>query len=157
MRESAKAEGFKNLCRLVAGNRETMIGMGDGDHQPGPTSDEMFAMDPQQALLELARHLIEGQNVLAELSGTARAAQSLAPRNQQAQALLTEVDHIRQQWHTKALPSLAAAMKVALEVYDTFGSGTTTIEDPTEAALWNNKFVVWERELGGCTPERSLP
>jgi hypothetical protein len=39
-------------------------------------------------------------------------------------------------------------MKLALEVYDTFGRGMTRIPDPVEAAIWNNKYFVWERELG---------
>jgi len=38
-------------------------------------------------------------------------------------------------------------MRLALEVYDTFGAGMIRIDDSIEAGLWNNKYFVWERDL----------
>jgi hypothetical protein len=46
-------------------------------------------------------------------------------------------------------------MKLALEVYDTFGPGMTRIADPVAAAIWNNKYFVWERELSAAGGELS--
>jgi hypothetical protein len=53
-------------------------------------------------------------------------------------------------WVGQTLPWLTAAMKLALEVYATFGGGMTRIADPVEAAIWNNKYFVWERELSAA-------
>ena len=41
---------------------------------------------------------------------------------------------------------LTASMRLAIEVYDTFGPGRTVIADPVEAAIWNNKHHVWFTE-----------
>ncbi|MFL0243306.1 hypothetical protein [Mycobacterium sp. SMC-17] len=40
-----------------------------------------------------------------------------------------------------------ASLRVALEAYDTFGPGRVTVDEPDEAALWNNKHYVWTQEL----------
>jgi hypothetical protein len=42
-------------------------------------------------------------------------------------------------------------MRLALEVYDTFGSGLIRLDDPIEAGIWNNKCFVWERKLRTAT------
>ena len=62
-----------------------------------------------------------------------------------ARKLLADFETTTTNWLTQALPSLAASMKVAIEIYETFGGGMTTIEDPTDAAIWNNKYFVWRR------------
>ena len=31
-------------------------------------------------------------------------------------------------------------MRLAIEVFDTFGPGLARVDDDTEAAIWNNKF-----------------
>jgi hypothetical protein len=64
-----------------------------------------------------------------------------------AQNLLAEWKGVERRWSAGTLPWLTAAMKLALEVYDTFGPGMTRIADPIEAAIWNNKYFVWERQL----------
>ena len=38
-------------------------------------------------------------------------------------------------------------MRIAVEVYDTFGPGMIRIDDPIEVGIWNNKYFVWEGEL----------
>ncbi len=48
---------------------------------------------------------------------------------------------------------LTASMRLAIEVFDTFGPGRTVIADPVEAAIWNNKHHVWFTELS----QRSAP
>jgi hypothetical protein len=32
-------------------------------------------------------------------------------------------------------------MRLAIEVFDTFGPGLARVDDETEAAIWNNKFL----------------
>lgn len=53
----------------------------------------------------------------------------------------------QRQWTTQRLPSLIAAIRLALEVYDTFGPGMIKIDNPIEVGIWNNKYFVWERAL----------
>jgi hypothetical protein len=40
-----------------------------------------------------------------------------------------------------------AGMRLAIEVFDSNGPGITTISDPVEAAVYNNKYHVWAKEL----------
>ena len=108
-------------------------------------------MDPEPTLRGLARQLVQSQQIIATLARTAAGVRAGAsPDNAAANKLLAEFDATRHQWLTEALPALVASMQVALEVYDTFGPGMTSIDDdPTEAAIWNNKWFVAEHELSG--------
>jgi len=47
-----------------------------------------------------------------------------------------------------------ASCRLALEVLDTYGPGGVLVEDPTDAAIWNNKYFVWLREFGGTPPDQ---
>jgi hypothetical protein len=57
----------------------------------------------------------------------------------------------RAEWVRSQLPSLTASFQLAPEVLDTYGPDGVRIEDPLEAAVWNNKFFVW-REAYGYEP-----
>lgn len=120
-------------------------------HPAESSSEDIFAMDPEPTLRELARQLVHGQQTIATLTRTAAGVRAGAtPDNAEANKRLAEFDAIRHQWLTEALPALVASMQVALEVYDTFGPGMTSIDgDPTEAAIWNNKWFVAQHELSG--------
>jgi hypothetical protein len=107
----------------------------------------VFAMDPETTLRELARHLVVGQGEIADLARRAHIVRALRAINGDLSSTLAEWDGIQQRWVTERLPSLIAAMKLALEVYDTFGPGMTRIDEPIDAGIWNNKYFVWEREL----------
>jgi hypothetical protein len=37
-------------------------------------------------------------------------------------------------------------MRLAIEVFDTFGPGLARVDDDI-AAIWNNKFFVWRNEF----------
>ena len=61
--------------------------------------------------------------------------------------MVERADELRQSWFAEALPSIAAAMAVAIEVLDTFGPGYTTVKVEIDAELWNNKYFVWKDEF----------
>lgn len=120
-------------------------------HPAGSSSESIFTMDPEPTLRGLARQLVHSQQTIATLTRTAADVRAGAtPDNAAATKLLAEFDTTKDRWLTEALPALVASMQVALEVYDTFGPGMTSIDDdPTEAAIWNNKWFVAEHELSG--------
>lgn len=102
-------------------------------------SEAVFAMDPVAVLLALSRQLLHGQQTLAH---HARTLADLTPAERQLpqlQKLLADDDRLTASWNDDILPTILASMKVALEVYDTFGPGRTQIDDAFEARLWNNK------------------
>jgi hypothetical protein len=108
--------------------------MAISEPQPsGATSERVFAMDPEPALRQLARHLIATQKEMADLARDAQIVRTSRAINTQLKKLLDECDEIQRQWVTQRLPSLAAAMRLALEVYDTFGPGMIRLDDPIEA------------------------
>ena len=117
------------------------------------TSDAVFAMDPEPTLRELTRYLIANQKDIAQLERAAVTVRRFGPDDAETRKLLAEWDSIHRKWLTQTLPTLTAAMRLAVEVYDTFGAGMTSIDDPVEAGIWNNKYFVWERELSAAHAE----
>ena len=104
-------------------------------------------------LRQLARHLVATQKEMAALARYAHTQRALAANNDHLKRLLAVWEDFQRQWVTQRLPSLIAAMRLALEVYDTFGSGMIRLDDPIEAGIWNNKYFVWERELSPATAQ----
>lgn len=122
--------------------------MANGAHRvPTPASHRVFAMDPEPTLRVLARHLIAGQQDMADVEREARILREFGANYADVEKLLADCASFQKRWTAERLPSLTAAMKLALEVYDTFGPGLTRIDDPIDAGIWNNKYFVWEREL----------
>lgn len=112
----------------------------------GHDSEAIFTMEPVQVLIAMARLIVAKQRFLAD---AARAYAALSPQMTQTPdgaALRAHLEAIRQRT-AEGLPSMVASLRVALEVYDTFGPGQVTIDQPDEAALWNNKHYVWTQEL----------
>ena len=105
-------------------------------------------------LRQLARHLVVTQQEMAALARYADTQRAVASNNDHLTRLLAVWDNFQRQWATQRLPSLVAAMRLALEVYDTFGPGMIRLDDPIEAGIWNNKYFVWERELSPATAKR---
>ncbi|MDG4669360.1 hypothetical protein [Mycobacterium sp. 236(2023)] len=113
-----------------------------------PGGESEFAMDPQAVIWELADMLVRGQRDLAsfrQMAETVRQTGSAAPR--EAAEYLAALATYEKDWYGETLPMIAASMKLAHEVYETFGPGMTRVQDPTEAAIWNNKHHVWFREF----------
>lgn len=119
------------------------------------TSHGVFAMDPEPTLRQLARHLVVTQQEMAALARYADTQRAAASNNDHLTRLLAMWDNFQRQWATQRLPSLVAAMRLALEVYDTFGPGMIRLDDPIEAGIWNNKYFVWESELSPATAKHS--
>jgi hypothetical protein len=115
-------------------------------------SEHTFAMDPSPTLRQLARCLVASQKE-AEIVRNVRNGRASSASDAELKNLLIECDGIQRQWLTQRLPCLAAAMKLALEVYDTFGPGMTELDDPIEVGVWNNKYFVWEHELSPAATE----
>lgn len=110
--------------------------------------DGVFEMDPQAALLEMTRTLISGHEHLVK-SQRASADSARFTSGPERDAFLETAQRYERSWTTETLPHILAGMRLALEVYDTFGPGRTRIADPIDAALLNNKYFVWVNELGG--------
>jgi hypothetical protein len=109
--------------------------------------DAVFAMDPQAALLSLAHQLVTGQRMMADLTRATQAADRVGQAAPEVLELQAKLRETQSSWYTGALPSIAAGMRLAIEVLETFGPGFTRIEDDIEAAVWNNKFHVWVKEF----------
>jgi hypothetical protein len=105
-------------------------------------SHGQFAMDPEPALRQLARHLVVGQSEIAELARRALIVRAFGAANAEMASVLAEWEGMQQRWVTQRIPSLIAGMRLALEVYDTCGPGMMRIDDPLEAGIWNNKYFV---------------
>ena len=45
-----------------------------------------------------------------------------------------EFDRFQTSWYTETMPNIAAGMRLAIEVLETFGPGFTKIDDDTEAS-----------------------
>lgn len=116
-----------------------------GDH----SSENVFAIDPQETIWTLARQLVDGQHTICQLNQSARLLEAASPEDPAVRQHLSQLQRTTDEWFHAALPNLLAAMQVAIEARDTFGPGFTRVEDPIDAAVWNNKFFVWRERLGG--------
>lgn len=68
--------------------------------------------------------------MIANLTRSAHTVRTSAPDDATARKLLADFETTTNNWLTQALPSLAASMKVAIEVYETFGGGMTAGNRP---------------------------
>ena len=112
------------------------------------SQESHFAMDPEKTMWTLARQLVSGQRSVAQLHRSAEAAQRL-PDSPELRNVAADCELLQRKWEGETLPSLVASMQLAIEVFDTFGSGLAQISDDLEAAAWNNKYFVWKNELAG--------
>ena len=48
-------------------------------------------------------------------------------------------------WYTKGLPNLAASMRLAIEVLDTFGPGLARVDDDAKPRFGTTSFCVAQR------------
>jgi len=119
--------------------------------QPGQdgASESVFAIDPQETIWTLARQLVTGQHTITQLNESGRLLETANPDDLAVRQHLSQLQRTTDEWFNGALPNLLAAMQVAIEARDTFGPGFTSVEDPIDAAVWNNKFFVWRARLGG--------
>jgi len=122
------------------------------DDDSAADAETVFEMDPDRTLVMLARNLVEGQRSLAELRRQTKVSADQAADPNQALKVAAEFAELERQWHRETLPSMVAAIQLALEVLDTFGPGQTRIDDPMDARIWNNKYFVWCAELAGPPP-----
>ncbi len=110
-------------------------------------------MKPVAAIEALARVFVDHQRQLAQMRQTLDAAPSDV-----AEGVVSEMrrrlDALAAQWHSEEVPNLAASFRLALEVLDTYGPEGIDVEDPTDAAIWNNKYFVWLSEFGGVAPKQ---
>ena len=93
-------------------------------------------MDPEATLRQLARHLVVTQKEMAALARYAHTQQELAANDDHLKRLVAVWDDFQRQWVNQRLPSLIAAIRLALEVYDTFAPGMTRLDDPIDAGIW---------------------
>lgn len=123
--------------------------MSGGQFSDSESAETIFEMDPQAVIFSLARQLVAGRRTLAELERSAQAVRASGADTPAARELLSRVRETQTDWFEQVLPSQLASMQVALEAHDTFGPGHTKVDDPIDAAVWNNKIFVWREQLGG--------
>lgn len=116
-------------------------------------SESAFAMDPVETVLTLSRFLVGAQRNMAESRRVLDNLPPAAAELPEAVEVAAKCRALEETFVRETLPSLAASMRLALEVYDTFGPGYHVIEDPVEAALLNNKHHVWTTELTKAKPD----
>lgn len=118
----------------------------------GADGESVFEMDPVETLLSLARFLVGAQRNMAESRRVVDNLPPAAAERPEAVEITAKCRALEETFVRETLPSIAASMRLALEVYDTFGPGHHVIEDPVEAALLNNKHHVWTTELTKAKP-----
>lgn len=114
-----------------------------------------YVTNPADAIATLARVFVNDQRQLALTRQLRQSLDNLAasvPADAVAEAQ-ERIDALTAQWDEKA-PHLAASFRLALEVLDTYGPEGVRVEDPMDAAIWNNKYFVWLREFGGASPDQ---
>lgn len=125
------------------------------DDIDGPSSAEaVFRMKPAGAIEALARQFIDGQRLLAHARRVLNTLPADAPGDA-VKEVQERVDAMTALWNTQQGPNLAACFRLALEVLDTYGPDGVAVEDPIDAAIWNNKYFVWFSEFGGEPPRPS--
>src|SRR4051812_510637 len=117
--------------------------MGDGD---GTSAEGTFYMKPVIAIEGLARQFVSDKRRIAEMRQTLKSLPAGTPEDAVAKARAI-VDETVSDWNNKQVPNLGASFRLALEVLDTYGPDGVSVEDATEAAIWNNKYFVWLREF----------
>jgi hypothetical protein len=117
----------------------------------GANRETRFVMDPEVVVWELARRLVAGQRTLAEGRRGADAARQL-PDSPEAHKVVELFERNQHIWYAEMLPAIIANMRVAIEVFDTYGPGRAEVSDPFAAAAWNNKVYVYTKDLDGGPP-----
>ena len=110
--------------------------------------DRVFGMDLHATLLALARQFVAGQRMLAAMQRGAQTTKAASPDAPEAAALCEEFERVETAWYTKGLPNLAASMRLAIEVFDTFGAGAGARgrrrrrDLAQQVFVWLNEFSV---------------
>lgn len=112
----------------------------------GHDSEGVFITDPVEVLVTTARLLITQQRFLVEATRAYTALSLQMRQTPEGAALRAHLDTVRQRT-ADGFPATLASLRVALEAYDTFGPGKVIVDQPDDAALWNNKQYVWTQEL----------
>jgi hypothetical protein len=116
------------------------------DDQAG--AEGVFSMDPEHTLWVLARQLVDGPRVIAELGRNVRQATERAPDIPQVRQFAADFETTRASWYNEALPNPMASTRLAIEVFDTFGAGHTHVEDSVEAVSSGSRADVPGRIIG---------
>ena len=119
-----------------------------------PAGEAIFHMKPAEAIETLARIFVDEQRSLAKMREMLAALPADAPADAVTE-MRRRLDTLTAQWGSAQAPNLAASFRLALEVLDTYGPEGVHVEDPTDAAIWNNKYFVWFSEFGGEPPRPS--
>ena len=113
-----------------------------------------FCMDPAVVVWTLVRELVTQQRSLAQVERTLLAIQ--ADHSDDVDEMLSlsydlktfsDLVALKELWYARTLPTMIAQLALVLEVHETFGDDTVTIEDPVDAALWRSKYFVALEDL----------
>lgn len=118
----------------------------------GSSNVHFFLTSPAVALEALARSFVASQITIAGFRQKLAALPAETP-DAMLREMRLKVDESIESWSTTVLPHLVVGFRMALDVLDTYGpEGVRVEDDEFDAALWENKYLVWLRELGGEQP-----
>jgi hypothetical protein len=115
-------------------------------------AESVFRMKPAAAIEALARAFVASQMAIAKVRDMIDALPADDPR---ADDIRAQAAAAIQNAADNGVPHHAAALRLALEVLDTYGPDGVDFEDAFDASVWNNKYFVWLKEFGGRPPEAS--
>ncbi|BBX42053.1 hypothetical protein [Mycobacterium simiae] len=121
-----------------------------------------FCMDPVATVWKLVGELVKQQRSVVQVERMLAAMQAEhADQDREVLSLAYDLKNVcdlaalRELWYTRTLPSMVAQLALALEVHETFGEGTVTIDDPIDASLWRSKYFVAMQDMTASrTPDR---
>lgn len=105
-------------------------------------------MEPESTLVNLVDILVKSHTAYARVVTQTREAHSQGltlsdPTGRVAAA----AERFHHQYLEEALPSLIASLQLTAEVVRSFGFRPCRVDDPVEAAIWNNKWFVYVNNL----------
>lgn len=112
-------------------------------------------MEPGPTLLNLIDLLAKSHTAYARVATQTQAVHAEGPASPDPTGrLAAAAERFHHQYLEQALPSLIASLQLTAEVVRSFGFEPCRVDDPVEAAIWNNKWFVYVDQL---RPKSSVP
>lgn len=110
--------------------------------------EAVFAMEPEATLVNLVDLLVKSHTAYARVATQTQKIQAEGlTLSDPTGRLAAAAERFHHQYLEEALPSLIASLQLTAEVVRSFGFGPCRVDDPVEAAIWNNKWFVFVDQL----------
>jgi hypothetical protein len=111
------------------------------------SSEAVFTMDPEATMVNLIDLLVKSHRAYANMVTQTRQVHVEGIPSADAARVTAAAERFHRQYVTEALPSLIASLQLTAEVVRSFGFEPCRVNDPVEAAIWNNKWFVYANQL----------